>query len=132
MELDELGHGLQLIRGLWGSRFRIGADGCLPLLVGAVLRLRWRHNRLGLCDLIIAASDRRSIKASWRRALRDPSRAGSAARLRTLVKALDWLLESDPAIRWQALRDLADAPADVVAAERARVATEGWGARLLD
>jgi hypothetical protein len=47
------------------------------------------------------------------------------------VNVLDWLLESDPAIRWQALRDLADAPAEVVAAERARVATEGWGARLL-
>jgi hypothetical protein len=44
---------------------------------------------------------------------------------------LDWLLDSDPAIRWQALRDLADAPADVLAAERVRVATEGWGARLL-
>ena len=44
---------------------------------------------------------------------------------------LDWLLEGDPSIRWQALRELADAPADVVAAERARVAAEGWGARLL-
>ena len=44
---------------------------------------------------------------------------------------LDWLLESDPAICWQVLRDLVDAPAPVVAAERARVATEGWGARLL-
>ena len=44
---------------------------------------------------------------------------------------LDWLLDSDPAIRWQVLRDLADAPPDVVTAERARVATEGWGARLL-
>jgi hypothetical protein len=44
---------------------------------------------------------------------------------------LDWLLDSDPAIRWQVLRDLTDAPDDVVAAERARVATEGWGARLL-
>src|SRR3954467_12060555 len=47
------------------------------------------------------------------------------------MTVLDWLLDSDPAIRWQALRDLADAPEDVVAAERARVATEGWGARLL-
>jgi hypothetical protein len=47
------------------------------------------------------------------------------------VAVLDWLLEGDPAIRWQALRDLADAPPEVVAAERARVATEGWGARLL-
>jgi len=47
------------------------------------------------------------------------------------VTVLDWLLDSDPAIRWQVLRDLAAAPADVVAAERARVATEGWGARVL-
>jgi hypothetical protein len=33
---------------------------------------------------------------------------------------LDWMLDADPSIRWQALRDLADAPAEVVAAERAR------------
>ena len=44
---------------------------------------------------------------------------------------LEWLLDSDPAIRWQALRDLAGAPADVVVTERTRVAREGWGARLL-
>jgi hypothetical protein len=43
----------------------------------------------------------------------------------------DWLLDSDPAIRWQVLRDLLHEPADVVAAERSRVATEGWGAQLL-
>lgn len=42
-----------------------------------------------------------------------------------------WLTESDPAVRWQALRDLTDAPDDEVAAVRQRVATEGWGARLL-
>jgi len=47
------------------------------------------------------------------------------------MTVLDWLLDSDPAIRWQVLRDLVHAPAEVVAAERARVATEGWGARLL-
>ena len=47
------------------------------------------------------------------------------------MAVLDWLLDSDPAIRWQVLRDLADAPAEVVAAERARVASEGWGARIL-
>jgi len=40
-------------------------------------------------------------------------------------------LESDPAIRWQVIRDLTDAPEEDVAAERARVASEGWGARLL-
>jgi hypothetical protein len=47
------------------------------------------------------------------------------------MHVLDWLLESDPAIRWQALRDLTDAPAEAGVAERARVATEGWGAQLL-
>ena len=47
------------------------------------------------------------------------------------MTVLDWLLDSDPAIRWQVLRDLVHAPAEVVAAERARVATEGWGCRLL-
>src|SRR3954469_18317493 len=45
---------------------------------------------------------------------------------------LDWLLDADPSVRWQALRDLADAPPAVVAEQRARVADEGWGARLLD
>jgi hypothetical protein len=44
---------------------------------------------------------------------------------------IQWLLDADPAIRWQAMRDLTDAPDEEVAAERARVATEGWGARLL-
>jgi len=44
---------------------------------------------------------------------------------------IQWLLAGDPAIRWQVLRDLIDAPADEVAAERARVATDGWGAQLL-
>jgi hypothetical protein len=47
------------------------------------------------------------------------------------VIALDWLLDSDPAIRWQALRDLNDAPAEIFAAERAQVAVHGWGARVL-
>jgi hypothetical protein len=42
-----------------------------------------------------------------------------------------WLLDSDPSLRWQVMRDLTDAPADAVAAERARVATDGAGARLL-
>jgi hypothetical protein len=44
----------------------------------------------------------------------------------------DWLLDADPSIRWQVLRDLTDAPPEDVAAERARVAREGWGARLLE
>jgi hypothetical protein len=44
---------------------------------------------------------------------------------------IQWLLDSDPSIRWQTMRDLTDAPDEEVATERARVATEGAGARLL-
>ena len=47
------------------------------------------------------------------------------------MSVIDWLLEGDPAIRWQVMRDLLDADPDRVAAERSRVAREGWGARLL-
>ncbi len=47
------------------------------------------------------------------------------------MAVVDWLLDSDPSIRWQVMRDLTDAPAAEVSAERARVAAEGWGARLL-
>lgn len=43
----------------------------------------------------------------------------------------EWLLDSDPAIRWQVLRDLHDAPPADVASERNRIVYEGWGARLL-
>ena len=38
---------------------------------------------------------------------------------------LNWLLDSDPAIRWQVMRDLLDAPPEVVAQERRRTAEEG-------
>jgi hypothetical protein len=47
------------------------------------------------------------------------------------MSATDWLMGSDPAVRWQVMRDLLDAPAGEVAAERAKVATEGWGAQIL-
>ena len=43
----------------------------------------------------------------------------------------NWLLDSDPAIRWQVMRDLTNASGMDVAAERSRVATEGWGAHVL-
>ncbi len=42
-----------------------------------------------------------------------------------------WLLDSDPALRWQVERDVVGEPAEVWEATRARVATEGFGARLL-
>src|SRR6516225_7794514 len=48
-----------------------------------------------------------------------------------LMTVTDWLLDSDPSIRWQVMRDLTRRPAGEVAAERARVATEGVGAKLL-
>jgi hypothetical protein len=44
---------------------------------------------------------------------------------------IQWLLDSDPSIRWQVMRDLIHSPPEEVAAERARVGTEGDGARLL-
>ncbi len=47
------------------------------------------------------------------------------------VDTIDWLLDSDPAIRWQAMRDLTDASPEAVAAERARVPREGVGAEIL-
>ena len=45
--------------------------------------------------------------------------------------AIQWLLDSDPSIRWQAMRDLTDASDEEIAAERAKIATDGWGATLL-
>ncbi|MEO8698954.1 MAG: hypothetical protein ABI867_02890 [Kofleriaceae bacterium] len=47
------------------------------------------------------------------------------------MDVVDWLLDSDPAIRWQALRDLSDASAAAIAGERARVAHTGLGAAIL-
>jgi hypothetical protein len=47
------------------------------------------------------------------------------------VDTIDWLLDSDPAIRWQAMRDLTDASPAAIAAERARVSREGLGAEIL-
>src|SRR4051794_2628542 len=79
----------------------------------------------------------RALTVGGSAAPRSPLRATSCislgrgtAKFRHMT-VLDWLLDGDPAVRWQVLRDLTDAPADDVAAERARVATEGWGARLL-
>jgi len=48
------------------------------------------------------------------------------------MDVIEWLLDSDPSIRWQVMRDLSGESDANVARERARVAVEGWGARLLD
>lgn len=47
------------------------------------------------------------------------------------MTAIDWLLDGDPAIRWQTLRDLTDSSSGEVVSERGRVSVEGWGAELL-
>ena len=48
------------------------------------------------------------------------------------MSVIEWLLDSDPSIRWQVMRDLIAESDATVARERSRVAAEGWGARLLD
>jgi hypothetical protein len=55
----------------------------------------------------------------------------SARRDVSAAPLVGWLLESDPSIRWQVMRDLTDGSSDGVAAERGRVAREGWGAQVL-
>ena len=47
------------------------------------------------------------------------------------MEVIDWLMRGDPAIRWQTMRDLLGAPAHEYEQERAKVASQGWGARLL-
>ena len=56
---------------------------------------------------------------------------GSLAGVAGPGSVIDWLLDSDPSIRWQVMRDLMDAPEPQWRAQRAKVETEGWGARLL-
>ena len=46
-------------------------------------------------------------------------------------KTIGWLMEGDPALRWQVLRDLVHAPGHMIQEERHRVAVEGVGAHLL-
>ena len=47
------------------------------------------------------------------------------------MDTIGWLLDADPAIRWQTMRDLTDASPATIAAERARVPYEGLGAEVL-
>lgn len=48
------------------------------------------------------------------------------------MSVVEWLLDSDPSMRWQVMRDLVGEADAAVARERPRVAAEGWGACLLD
>ena len=60
-----------------------------------------------------------------------PAATDSASELADSGPVISWLLDSDPSIRWQVMRDLCHAPESEWTAERAKVETEGWGARLL-
>lgn len=57
--------------------------------------------------------------------------ASAATRKRQTDGAIQWLLDGDPAVRWQTMRDLVGAPKRTVERERTKVARDGWGARLL-
>src|SRR6266545_7431188 len=77
----------------------------------------------------------RELEAKARMAAPHPGLADRIGRRRPAVacgalSVIDWLLDGDPAIRWQVLRDLTNASPDDVAAARARVEHDGWGARL--
>ena len=45
---------------------------------------------------------------------------------------INWLLDSDPSIRWQVFAHLLDKPESIYQSERELVATAGWGKQLLD
>lgn len=58
--------------------------------------------------------------------------AGNLGAMEHSHDTIDFLMEGDPAIRWQTMHDLLDAPGKEVEAERGLVAQTGWGRRLLD
>jgi hypothetical protein len=60
--------------------------------------------------------------------MNNPDIQGKTRPRKSVIK---WLLDSDPAIRWQVMHDLTRESAEVVHTERQRVGTEGWGAHLL-
>ena len=60
-----------------------------------------------------------------------PSAIDSSSGVAESGPVIDWLLDSDPAIRWQVMSDLLGAPESEWTAERAKVQSSGWGARLL-
>lgn len=60
-----------------------------------------------------------------------PSAIVSSAEIAGPDAVIEWLLNSDPSIRWQVMRDLLDSPESAWTAEQRKVETQGWGARLL-
>ena len=81
-----------------------------------------------LCRITVL---RRSLTASHREPISFARDIGPRKGTNSGVDTIDWLLNSDPATRWQALRDLTDASPAVTSEERARVPREGLGAEIL-
>lgn len=92
-------------------------------------------NRLGELALIAAEWPERPLVAS-EASKRISSTGGDGGRLGQVANKTDsvvaWLMEGDPAIRWQVRRDVLGQTSSQVATERARVAREGWGSQLLN
>lgn len=77
------------------------------------------------------SSKQQSLKL--KKSKKQTPRAKNTFKLNTAPRpsVIKWLLDGDAAIRWQVMRDLTKEPASVVAEERAKIATQGWGAELL-
>jgi hypothetical protein len=92
--------------------------------MGATL---WRRDRMGIRPIWTPKVSHHQVKERQQMPTNPPKHHIPKSESSVIA----WLLDGDPAIRWQAMRDLTDATAEEVATERAKVATEGWGARLL-
>ena len=84
-----------------------------------------RHDKAMYLTALRTAGDRQTVSRT-----KHVSTSRVTVRPRT-DGAIQWLLDGDPAIRWQTLRDLVGAAERTVERERRKVARDGWGARLL-
>ena len=55
----------------------------------------------------------------------------TGGKMSIVTDTIDWLLQGDPSIRWQVMRDLLKEPPEIYEKERAQVKAQGWGRRLL-
>src|SRR6185295_14354680 len=114
----------------------LGLPPCRPDPLGTIpgshgpvadLCLQYIGTARGRPVLHVFSNDPAHLTLGRRMATKQPERQTS----KPTTSVVEWLLDSDPSIRWQVMRDLTDEPAEVVAAERSRVGSEGWGARVL-
>jgi hypothetical protein len=94
------------------------ADGERGAIMGALVSSR--------CDGLAVSNERRTNHRE-----RKGSRCLDSVAMMPQA-TIAWLMDSDPALRWQVERDLLGEAPEVWEATRERVATEGWGRRLLD